>query len=576
MNRFLLKFWALSFVISSISCSVGTSSNTPDQSFSDDDILIDAQLANARYLFLKSELLARDGRGEEAISALQEVNKIEKETSSAVLFELAESYLRAGKYQESLGAIDKAIHIKAENEGYLRFKAGVLSAMGRGQEAIDVYKVLIVKADGSDEEAFLLLSGLYLQVGNTEGALQTLEGLVKKNPKSVPARYYLAKLFASLKEFDKSEAAYLEVLNLQKAEPVQMEYVKVLVLNKKTEKAIEVCREIIKGNPTNAKAREMLGELLLGTKKVDEAIEVFRDAESNEIDPVKMKLRVAVLKLQIRDFSGAENELRLLLAESPENDTAKYYLATAVASQDRIDEALEIVRSIKETSEHYKKMRGFGAFLLREQGKYEEAIKLVDEGLDNLKDDVELLGYKVAIYKEMGELDSAYDSLKQISVMQPENDQHLFNLGVFEEERGHRSAALDYMEKSIALNPRNANALNFLGYSLAEAGEDLSRAEELIKRALEIEPNNGYFLDSLGWVYFKRGDYKNALSQLEKAVEIVPSDGLILMHLGEAYIKMGDNTKAKVILNKSLQILEMDSKEEENAEAVRTLLESIK
>ena len=127
------------------------------------------------------------------------------------------------------------------------------------------------------------------------------------------------------------------------------------MLNKKSEKAIAICREMIQENPSSVKAREMLGELLLGSQKINEAIEVFRDAESVETDPLKMKLRVALLKLQIRDFEGAERELSMILAESPENDTAKYYLATAIASQERIDEALEIVRSISPKSEYYKK-----------------------------------------------------------------------------------------------------------------------------------------------------------------------------------------------------------------------------
>lgn len=576
MNGYMRRSFRLLFLIGCISCAVNRGPSLPTPLEVDDDILLDPDLAKARFLFLKSELLSRDGRGPEAIAALEEVNKIENQSSPVVLFELAESYLRASKLSESLVAIDKAILLKNQDETFLRFKAGILSAMGRGQDAINVYKSIIAKADGSDEEAYLLLSGLYLQIGNTNGALSTLEGLVKKNPKSIPARYYLAKLYASLKEYNKSENAYEEVLNIQKSESVQVEYVKVLVLNKKSEKAIAICREMIQENPSSVKAREMLGELLLGSQKINEAIEVFRDAESVETDPLKMKLRVALLKLQIRDFEGAERELSMILAESPENDTAKYYLATAIASQERIDEALEIVRSISPKSEYYKKMRGFGAFLLREQNKYDDAINLVNEGLKELPDDAELLGYQVAIYKEMGNFDDAFKSLKRISELQPDQDQHLFNLGVFEEERGNRDNALDYMERAIKLNPRNANALNFLGYSLSEEGEDLDRAEELVSRALEIEPSNGYYLDSLGWVYFQKKEYSKAVIKLEKAVEIVPADGLILMHLGEAYIKVGKNHEAKTILLKSLQHLELDPKEDEAVNKVRSLIESVK
>ena len=84
-------------------------------------------------------------------------------------------------------------------------------------------------------------------------------------------------------------------------------------------------------------------------------------------------------------------------------------------------------------------------------------------------------------------------------------------------------------------NPDNAPALNYLGYTWAEQGIRLDEAESLILRALEISPNDGYYIDSLGWVYYQRGEYEEAIEQLERAMDLASDDATIAEHLGDAY-----------------------------------------
>ena len=102
------------------------------------------------------------------------------------------------------------------------------------------------------------------------------------------------------------------------------------------------------------------------------------------------------------------------------------------------------------------------------------------------------------------------------------------------------------MKKAIELNPQNAPALNYLGYTWAEMGIQLDEAETLIQRALKIEPNDGFYIDSLGWVYYQKGDYVKAVEQLERAVEITVDDPTIIEHLGDAYEKAGKKDRATI------------------------------
>jgi tetratricopeptide (TPR) repeat protein len=109
------------------------------------------------------------------------------------------------------------------------------------------------------------------------------------------------------------------------------------------------------------------------------------------------------------------------------------------------------------------------------------------------------------------------------------------------------------MRTVLSFDPKHANALNYLGYTFAELGENLEEAERLIKAALAQKPDDGYITDSLGWVYYKKGLLTKALKYLKKAVSLVPDDPIILEHLGDAYLGLSDKKKALQFYQRSLK-----------------------
>jgi Flp pilus assembly protein TadD len=86
--------------------------------------------------------------------------------------------------------------------------------------------------------------------------------------------------------------------------------------------------------------------------------------------------------------------------------------------------------------------------------------------------------------------------------------------------------------------------MNFLGYTFAELGVELDRAETLIREAIALEPNDGFYLDSLAWVHYQRGDFKKAAQELEHAVELAGEDPTVTEHLADAYQKLGRGAEA--------------------------------
>jgi len=137
---------------------------------------------------------------------------------------------------------------------------------------------------------------------------------------------------------------------------------------------------------------------------------------------------------------------------------------------------------------------------------------------------------------------------------------------------GQKERCLEYMRKAIEADPKHADALNWVGYTYAEEGIRLDEAEELIKRALEVKPNSGYIIDSLGWVYYKKGKLKEALFYLQKAHRLLPDDPTITEHLGDVFLKMGDEGKALELYRRAMDLKPTDEQKKKIQMKIERLL----
>ena len=165
---------------------------------------------------------------------------------------------------------------------------------------------------------------------------------------------------------------------------------------------------------------------------------------------------------------------------------------------------------------------------------------------------------------------------------QPESDQLLFNMGVVYGEADEPDQAIDYMLRALEQNPDNASALNYIGYIWAERGINLDEAEGMIMRAIELRPEDGYIVDSLGWGYYMRARpliesgrtdeakplLDRALQELERAQELTGGDPVILEHIGDTYLLMEDKERA---LENFQEAVTMEPRESEQPDLVEKL-----
>ena len=138
-----------------------------------------------------------------------------------------------------------------------------------------------------------------------------------------------------------------------------------------------------------------------------------------------------------------------------------------------------------------------------------------------------------------------------------------FYLGSLYDLLGRETDAVREFKTAIELDPAFAEAYNYLGYMFAESGKNLDEALELAAKAVELQPDNGAFIDSLGWAYFKKGMTAEALVELEKAVKSEPDDPTIRDHLGDVYFKKGLRDKAREEWKRSLEYDPQQKKIEE-------------
>ncbi len=144
----------------------------------------------------------------------------------------------------------------------------------------------------------------------------------------------------------------------------------------------------------------------------------------------------------------------------------------------------------------------------------------------------------------------------EAGISRPEilNGDFYFSYGISAEQAGRFAKAAEALRKSIELDPaKAARACNYLGYMWADRGENLDEAEALIRKAVDSEPDNGAYLDSLGWVYFKKGLYAQACKELTRAVELLKADDSVVFdHLGDACEKLGRTAEAVTCWQKAL------------------------
>ncbi len=430
---------------------------------------------------------------------------------------LATVYADLGDNKSATDLLKKAAE-RDPNPRSLTTLAGAYEQMKEYALAAETLKQALDQAPGNTDIEHALAQDLLLS-DQLDDALKLYQELITEDPKDVQSELRISQIYRQKRDFKQAQAAADKAKELD-PDNLEIKYndVNLLVEEGKLPEAITALKGILndtskKTYATSEKANrvllfERLGFLYRQNDQFPQAVETFRQIIDLDPDSAsKAEAQIIDTYRVAHDFPKAEQESDAALKKYP-------------------DDHIVI---------------GAHAQLLADLGKTDQAAAETRKLL-NGKDDLETYIALAQIYekaKNFPEMGKALDGADKLATSKDDKENVAFMRGAMYERMKEYDAAEAEFRKVLNANPENTSALNYLGYMLADRNVRLEEAEQLISKAVDREPNNGAFLDSLGWVYFRMNKLPEAERNLQKALEVMATDPTVHDHLGDVYFREG-------------------------------------
>jgi len=538
-----------------ISCTAAALPPTPVVSRKPVQIQEPISEMGAGFLYLAAEQAMENNHPALAIRFLE---ALLSKDPSAVLprVQLAELFLRHGQMRDARKQADVLLGMHGLTpktmEKIRLIHAQTLAMNGKNAEAIQVLKQ-VLKKNPKSFAARMMLIRLMEKEGRFDGAHQVIhEGI--KSGAYVQLYHVDAELYIRQGKLDKARRSLDILRKLAPDQPGPVLMLSRLALRQGDSiEAEEVLRKFLVGHPRSLSVSNVLGRLLVQQKRNKEAIAVYEGISQKIGGNAEVLTALGLLYYQQKDYRHAADRFRQALTRHPSSQI-RFYLAASLEAMGKKAEAKKIYRRIKHHSAGYTNAQLRLATMDLQAGKTDAAlsrIRAVIQGNPVVENAYVLLSSALMRQKKYHQLLAETETamgFPYISV------QLLFNrAAAFEALKQYEKAAAQ-IKKLFVVEPDNTEALNFLGYLYAEQGVHLNEAKGLILHALKLSPGNGYYLDSLAWVYYKRGEYNKALSFQRKAVGKIPGDSVMQEHLGDILWNAGQSAAARSAWKKSISL----------------------
>ena len=432
-----------------------------------------------------ARLYAESGDVAHSVKVIEAVPVADRSPKMEVALGAAYDQLKQTK--DAIAAYQRAADMDPEDAHTLDALGQALLADNQLDEALKQFK-LLAEADPEDTEALIHIAEIQRRQGKYEDALVTIRKARKQDPNSLEAGFNEGLLLDQLGRFDEATQTFEKMVDL--TSHANGAYTN----EEKTNRGFFL---------------ERLGAIYHEQNKTDQAIATYQ---------------------KMVDMGG-ETAVRGFEAQVETYGEAKIF-----------DRAVEVARKAVAANPKDMDLKLTLAGALVEQGKNEDALTLTKSLLDNSDKDRVVWLRLGQFYTEMHrwkEADEAYAKAGPLTTKNEDRAYLLFLKGALAERQKHYEPAEQFFRQALDLDANSAMTLNYLGYMLADKGIRLPAALTLIRKAVDLEPTNGAYLDSLGWAYFKLGQYEEAEENLRKAVERDQTDPTVHDHLGELYEKTG-------------------------------------
>ena len=413
-------------------------------------------------------------------------------------------------------------------------------------------------ADAAGQAYFLFVQGRMLEDrGDVNGAIAAYRKAIDLSPKSADLYAELASLFAREGRGDESIAQALAALKL---DPDNQEAHRTLGL---------VQASMATSTMDAARQKSLAGEAI---GHLEQAL------KGTAVPDLNALLTLGRMYVRAEKFPEAIKTLNAFLDDQPGYPEAMSLLGEAYEDAGQIPQAIGVVEALVAAQPEDPRSRAWLGGLYEENDRYLEAAAVWGELAKRNPKTATFQTRQAAALVNGGKLDDGRQQLRDVTKTFPSDATAWYMLSVVERQSGNLPGAEDAARKAIDLDPRNprgalalasalqaqnkyddaekqyrsvlaadpknAEALNDLGYMFAERGQKLDEAVDLLSRALVIDPDNPSFLDSLGWAYFKQAKLDRAQAPLERAAAALPKNSVILDHLGELYFQLKQYAQA--------------------------------
>ena len=249
---------------------------------------------------------------------------------------------------------------------------------------------------------------------------------------------------------------------------------------------------------------------------------------------------------------------RLALDLRTDFPAAEVLLGDLLAADRHYDDAVAVYKAVDRASPFGWQARLSLADALNRTERTQEAVTLL-EGMtkerEKSADAPMMLGDILRSAERFEEASKAYEeAIARVGELKPQHWSLLYYRGITYERSNRWAEAESDFQKALEFEPDQPYVLNYLAYSWVDKGMNYDRALTMLNKAVEQRPEDGYIVDSLGWVYYRLGRYDLAVEQLERAIELVPQDPVINDHLGDAYWRVGRKNEARFQWRRALNL----------------------
>jgi len=409
--------------------------------------------------------------------------------------------------------------------------------------------ILRTQALGGDE-SLIKLMGEVSDAGGSAIALKTLRP--RLDSPEVSERLLAAGVDLALESFDFAAAHKLAdrmLSNEPASGTARAQLARVLTAEGDAVAAVAVAQEAAALDPDTERFAYV--DTLMRLDRIDEARQELESMREDASIRGEADLRLGKLAYQMGDLTEAGRRFGSLISSPAEAPEAFFFLSSIAEREGRTDLALEGYSRLAEAGGGLI-VRGRAARLLLAKNERDAAFRMLDEHAAKERSEILDVEFaKAALLADVGHSNEAIALLQLALERFPDHPGVRYQIALIQDKAGMERESVRSFESLLKDRPEDASLLNALGYSLADRNQKLPRAETLIRKALTASPDNPAFLDSLGWVLFRRGDVSGAIPLLERAYRIFP-DSEIASHWGEVLWVNGKQSEARTLWARAL------------------------